>query len=77
MRAEKTEKFKELKRGTPEFELWFLNYKPSTGEKVEKKNDINKKKVIVKKKTRNLNVYNSSKKWRFHKKTRKNKGEIY
>jgi hypothetical protein len=36
MRAEKAAKFKEMKdkRGTPEFEEWFLNYKP--GDKPER-----------------------------------------
>jgi hypothetical protein len=28
IRAEKAEKFKELKRGTPEYEMWFLKYSP-------------------------------------------------
>jgi hypothetical protein len=47
MRAEKAKKFKELKdkRGTHEYEEWFLNYRPEKGKKDEYKND--KKEVEV------------------------------
>jgi len=64
MRAEKAKKFKELqtKKGTPEYEEWFLNYKPENAkEKLNKREDkskthkINKKKhmKMKKKKTKN------------------------
>ena len=50
MRAEKTNKFKELKekRGSREFEEWFLNYSPSP------KNEINAKDLNVLKKTEKI-----------------------
>jgi hypothetical protein len=37
MKAEKAKKFKELqdKKGTPEYDEWFLNYKPSSNEEVK------------------------------------------
>ena len=64
MRAEKAKKFKELqtKKGTPEYEEWFLNYKPeNVKEKLNKRENksktykINKKKhmKMKKKKTKN------------------------
>jgi hypothetical protein len=45
MRAEKAEKFKELqgKRGSPEFEEYFLNYRPSPGKKQLQKSFKKKK----------------------------------
>jgi hypothetical protein len=51
MRAEKAKKFKELKdkRGTKEFEEWFLNYKPSG----EKQKNI-KQPSVTKNKSNNL-----------------------
>jgi hypothetical protein len=44
IRAEKAEKFKELKnkKGTKEYDEWFLNYRPE--DKTEKKDENNKKK---------------------------------
>ena len=47
MRAEKAKKFKELKdkRGTHEYEEWFLNYRPEKGKKDESNKEYNTKKV--------------------------------
>jgi hypothetical protein len=57
MRAEKAKKFKELqaKKGTRDYEEWFLNYKPETVKRKAKEpvnNDENKEKTTVKSKTR-------------------------
>jgi len=57
MRAEKAKKFKELqtKRGTRDYEEWFLNYKPETVKRKAKEpvnNDENKENNTVKSKTR-------------------------
>jgi hypothetical protein len=58
MRAEKAKKFKELqtKKGTPEYEEWFLNYKPEVAkgkmEKMEKRENNHKPKTKKSKKTR-------------------------
>jgi hypothetical protein len=51
MRAEKAKKFKELqtKRGTPEYEEWFLNYKPNA------ETDKKKLKTTLLKKVKNSN----------------------
>jgi hypothetical protein len=50
IRAEKTEKFKELsgKRGTREFEEWFLKYTPGSTMKSKEERDENKLKKTVK-----------------------------
>ena len=44
IRAEKAEKFAELssKKGTREYDEWFLNYKPSVQKKETKKSDSKK-----------------------------------
>jgi hypothetical protein len=57
MRAQKAKKFKELqaKKGTRDYEEWFLNYKPETVKRKAKEpvnNDENKEKTTVKSKTR-------------------------
>ena len=58
MRAQKSEKYKELreKRGTKEFDEWFLNYKPSADtnktEKTSSKNAKTAKNNPKKKKTK-------------------------
>ena len=55
MRAEKSEKFKELKdkRGTKEFEEWFLTYRPVDKLSNNEKNETNKSKKGNKTKTNN------------------------
>jgi hypothetical protein len=67
MRAEKTNKFKELKekRGSREFEEWFLNYSPSP------KNEINAKDLNVLKKTKKITKTMKTKKTKKTKKQRK------
>lgn len=68
MRAEKAKKYKELKdkKDTPEYESWFLNYRPddkdkkSVSSKIHKK--VNKPKKTVKKVA---NPYNRTRKIRF------------
>ena len=56
MRAEKAEKFKELanKKGTPEYDAWFLRYRPSDtkakGEKEKEESIIGKQKTKSKRK---------------------------
>ena len=81
MRSEKTAKFKELKdkKGTSEYEKWFLNYRPevNTIKKHTQTNvKLNKPKITTKRK----NIYNKTKKWRYstflNKKTKKS-NEIY
>ena len=77
MRAEKAEKFKELanKKGTPEYDAWFLRYRPSDtktekkskGEKGEK--DLEKESTISKPKTKSKRKRN--------KKTMKKKGFFF
>ena len=49
MRAEKAEKFKEMKdkRGTPEFEEWFLNYKPEDVKSKRKELNTTTSKSII------------------------------
>jgi hypothetical protein len=42
IRSLKSEKFKELKRGSKEWEMWFLNYKPVNGEQKQTKRRIRK-----------------------------------
>ena len=68
MRAEKTNKFKELKekRGSREFEEWFLNYSPSP------KNEINVKDLNVLKKTEKITKIKTMKTMKT-KKTKKTK----
>jgi len=71
MRAEKAEKFKELKdkKGTKEYESWFLNYRPEDQRRVSVKPILktttrnNKKKKTERKVA---NPYNKTKKVRFH-----------
>jgi hypothetical protein len=77
MRAEKAKKFKELKdkKGTAEYNEWFLNYQP--GDSVNKK-DVKKskaqptakKKQLKKGKSIKFNIWGKNK-------TRKNKKKIY
>ena len=64
MRAEKATKYKELKekKGTDEFEEWFLNYKPGTG---LKQNDETKDK--------NINIKNKKSKSKSKSKNKKSK----
>jgi hypothetical protein len=83
MRAEKAKKFKELKekRGSREFDEWFLSYRP-TGKKtftknhnktIEKDKGTEKEKILKKKKSTNKTF-----KFRTWKnKTFKNKNQIY
>jgi hypothetical protein len=54
MRAEKAEKYKELKdkRGTPEYEEYFLNYKPTNEPKIVKTTTKSKSKTKTKSKTK-------------------------
>ena len=51
IRAEKTAKYKEIKKGTKEYEEWFLNYNPANIErlKLEKKEQKEKTKEKQKK----------------------------
>ena len=56
MRANKTEKFKELKRGDAEFEEWFLRYRPidvKTKKEAVKENKSNTNKTKKKKSNKN------------------------
>jgi hypothetical protein len=80
MRAQKAKKFKELqtKKGTRDYEEWFLNYKPETVKGKAKEpvnNDKNKEKKTVKSKTRKhqANPKNKSK----SKKSKKNKFSFF
>jgi hypothetical protein len=80
MRAQKAKKFKELqtKKGTRDYEEWFLNYKPETVKGKAKEpvnNDKNKEKKPVKSKTRKhqANPKNKSK----SKKSKKNKFSFF
>jgi hypothetical protein len=79
MRAEKAEKFKELKtkRNSKEFEEWFLNYRPEDNEKDIKSgkssnkssNDIdvvNGKKKQIKKSTKSKKRKQNTKKFNFN-----------
>lgn len=77
MRAEKAKKFKELKdkKGTSEYNEWFLNYQP--GDNLDKKNIKNfkaqstpKKKQKQKQKSIKFNIWGKNK-------TRKNKKQLY
>ena len=54
MRAEKTEKFTELKdkKGTPEYEEWFLRYRPL--DPIDINNSKNEKKSRTKTKTKRV-----------------------
>jgi hypothetical protein len=76
MRAQKAKKFKELqaKKGTRDYEEWFLNYKPETMKnKVDgsekNKNSKNSKKINTKKTKRTTTKKNKNK----SRKSRKNK----
>ena len=77
MKAEKAEKYKELKKNKDKklFEEWFLNYRPDDI-KTQKEEKLNKTKTIKKRNKRKtdksgfFNIYNS-------KKSRKNKKGIY
>ena len=73
MRAEKAKKFKELKdkRGTREFEEWFLSYRPSVKRKGEKDKGEKKKNNKSFKKTFKFRT------WKNKNKTSKNKNELY
>jgi hypothetical protein len=81
MRAQKAKKFKELqaKKGTRDYEEWFLNYKPESAKGKTKDVDVNnvknKEKKTVKSKTRKhqANPKNKSK----SKKSRKNKFSFF
>jgi hypothetical protein len=84
MRAHKTEKFKELKdkRGTREYEEWFLNYSPSItkkeGSEEKKELPINKedKKTINKSiKERKKRIYKTVKKMKMPKNKTKSRGK--
>jgi len=83
MREHKAEKFRELKdkKGTKEYEEWFLNYSPETV-KNNKNTDQNKgnkntkkKKSIKRKNTKNKKFHFNF--WGKKNKTRRNKLEIY
>ena len=68
-----SKKFKELKdkRGTREFEEWFLSYRPSGKRKGEKDNGEKKKNNKSFKKTFKFRT------WKNKNKTSKNKNELY
>jgi hypothetical protein len=71
MRAEKAKKFKELKakKGTNEYDEWFLNYKPEDNKIINNKNTINNKSII----NNNKNNKNNNRKTRKIIKKTKNK----
>jgi hypothetical protein len=56
MRSEKTEKYKELKekRGTYEYDMWFLNYNPKTQSKKVSTTKTKKSRESVKKEVMSL-----------------------
>ena len=64
MRAEKSDKFNELKRGTQEYDEWFLRYRPGESKETKKDNKEDDKKQQKEKNQKNKNP---------RKKTRKNK----
>jgi hypothetical protein len=86
MRAEKAEKFKELKnkKGTKEYDEWFLNYRPEdkSGNKSEKTKQVLKSSKTVKNKANPKSKAKPKKKnYAFNfwgkNKTRKNKKQLY
>ena len=83
MRAEKAKKFKELKdkRGTREFEEWFLSYRPSGKRKGEKdkgeKDKGEKDKGEKKKNNKSFKKTFKFRTWKNKNKTSKNKNELY
>ena len=72
MRAEKAKKFKELqtKKGTRDYEEWFLNYKPETMKHKIARDNKNNKNIIKKLKSKNTVKTNKTNKTN---KTKKNK----
>ena len=82
MRSEKAKKFRELKgkRGTREYEEWFLNYRPDANDKVvEKETNTNKEPKKLKKKSKRKRSQKSKFNFNFwgKSKTKKRKHEIY
>jgi len=80
MRAEKAKKFKDLKdkRGTREFEEWFLSYRP-TGKKEyrENKEKVVKKEKILKNHNKSFKKPFKFRTWKNKTNKNKNKNEIY
>jgi hypothetical protein len=87
MRAEKAKKFKELKdkKGSREFEEWFLNYKPGQGQNIQGTKNVNvsskktKDDATYKDESKDKTKYLRKKTFKFkswRNKTRKN-NEIY
>jgi hypothetical protein len=80
IRSEKNNKFNELKKGTKEYEMWFLNYNPSKKRKQAKKNvdEIEKEEPEKQPEREEEEVYSVKNK---NNKTRKNrrieKGYLY
>jgi hypothetical protein len=85
LRAEKAEKFKELKnkKGTKEYNEWFLNYRPE--DKLQTKNEKSKNSEKSKNKPKKSVKKNKNKPKKKHynfdfwgkNKTRKNKKQLY
>ena len=63
MRTEKSDKFKELKRGTKEYEMWFLKYAPGSDEKTKDKPKIvtGEKVIIEEKEKKDPNILTEEK----------------
>ena len=81
MRAEKAAKFKEMKdlRGTPEFEEWFLNYKPGdpTFKPKEKPNNTPSKIIKVANHDKPIKYFkNTKRKKHFRPRTKKPYGNF-
>jgi hypothetical protein len=80
MRAEKAEKFKELKdkKGTAEYDSWFLRYRPTDSKKYkdedENKNENKKAKTKEKEQVSSSSSQKTISKRRRNKKTKKRKG---
>ena len=83
MRAEKAAKFKEMKdlRGTPEFEEWFLNYKPGDPifkPKEKKPNNTPSKNIKVANNDKPIKYFkNTKRKKHFRPKTKKQYGNFF
>ena len=75
MRAEKAEKFVELKekKGSPEYEEWFLRYRPIDNSDTDKNTNKNKNKNNNKKTQKNKSVFNKTKSLRKNNKSKKRK----
>ena len=73
MRAEKAKKFKELqtKKGTRDYEEWFLNYKPETMKHKIARDNKNNKNIIKKLKSKNTVKTNKTNKTKKNKTQRK------